>query len=556
MTILSCSALLVLVLFTLLIPGYLVYACMCSGRSGSRLETLAYSYALGVPIIASIHFLSFLTGLSLVGMNMLGWFGVVAVAGAVLIQKKIPLPGISVADLKLHLLFAFYCLGLVIILPQYNVAEIFDWTLYFPNVDLYLHERSIEAYDSALTIEYLFRRTPFYSLICSFYLSFTGSTFPLYQVISVALNSLLFWAVYLVAVDYFNKKTVILTLVMLPLIPILTFNMGVPTPRPALTFLILMSWVAYLEYRKNIAEGGWKQASLLGVFIVTSGMYHPSALFYLIWIFGDQFYLILTKKQRLPWKLLIACLVSAGILILPWMSWGVFVRGIEAVLTPTYSISEEKMSLGRYLSSRFSILATTIFMPVTQSLGQVLFKGEALQTFMNHSAHWGNFFLRANMQTIFGGMTYLGSLTMLACWFFYGKIKSSVASGILLRFLFLGAGLCLWIHILVDDKGLAFVILAPLVTVLFIYFCSRVALGPVWVQVGLVMLTGMEFLYHRYLCYQTGMINKRLLADDGRPFTFLFDLMASASHYPLYVVMVSIFALAYFKAVWWRCTQV
>ena len=67
-----------------------------------------------------------------------------------------------------------------------------DWSRYFPNISFYIHQTGDFYYTSGAPLRYLIKRTPIFSLVNSFYLSFNGNHFYNYQTVCTFINTLLF----------------------------------------------------------------------------------------------------------------------------------------------------------------------------------------------------------------------------------------------------------------------------------------------------------------------------------------------------------------------------
>jgi len=282
------------------LPGYLLYWNFFQSESEAKETILGICLALSLPVLATIHFITFAFHLP-VRISNIGLYAAIVLLCFIRIKVKgLKAPSVINPVSLLFVLYSLYCVLQLAILPNYFLAYNYDWKLYYPNVLVYLHNLNIGNFLSGLPFEYLVKRTPFFSLTNSFYLSFFESSYANYQVTCTFLNSFIFWGFYFVAKQFFNKKTQHAVLMLLPLIPIVTARVNFPIPKALAFFLILISLVFYFRLRTSTDALENKRSALL-CFItsITAFMVHPLSLLYVAWIFVDQMVLRFFRTKEI-----------------------------------------------------------------------------------------------------------------------------------------------------------------------------------------------------------------------------------------------------------------
>lgn len=502
------------------LPGYLLHSVLFrAGRKTPSEAACGVAFALSLPLIAAMQLLAFLlpwkpgiVNASLYGISVVLLYAVARI-------RKCDLSLEISRPLLAYLVFCVYSVLLLTLAPAYAAAYMYDWGLYYPNVFFYLRQAPSELFAEGIPMEYLVRRTPCFSLVNAFFLSLFGNTWPHFQLVSTVLNTTIFWAVWLAADSLCGRKTARFAILLLPFAPIVTCRVLIPTPKPLSAYLLILTLIAYRRIREN--TGGdlpWNSAALFGLLAATSYMVHPMSLLYLGWLGVDYVY-ICVKRRTPPHTAMIVCGTAAILLVVaPWFAWALHDFGLRRVLIPSYTISENPLPWTEYALSRVTILASTLFIP-GPLLGVLLRPGHQPPG-VSILTYWGHPLLRAYLETFLAGYTFSGGLLFAWAWA-RKRRRPPPGMGILLCWSALGAATCLSVHLLVDHKGLAFNIMAPLVTIFFIHLCHQAAVVRGRFAAVLVVMIMIEFAFVRWLAY-------RLTLAAPKPGPHLFDLLCAA----------------------------
>jgi hypothetical protein len=505
--------LVVLVAAASFLPGYLFYQVFLRREEDDPELVYPLGFGSSLVLIALLQLVTFLSGGPAAAINTVGYL--VLTAGLFLLARtlKRPLRLPPGPPLALFALYVAIGMLLLLLLPSYRAMYMADWRLYFPNVAFYLRLAPVHLFSEGIPTEYLVRRTPFYSLACSFFIAFTGMTYPAFQMVSLCFNALIFWAVRLIARQVYGPRAAAWTLLLLPLAPIITNRVGIPTPKPLVVFYILLTFVLYRSVRDQPGGDDAPGRFRLGLIVVASFMVHPMALFYLLWLVVDQLYGRLRHGRALNWRAAGAIVALALVLMVPWYGWALRTLGVKKVLTPTYGISETKLTIDRYIETRGTMLASSLLCSQPFFVKAVGY----LRKDMDHEIGWpgfvrifGNPLLRNYHETFLGGFTYLGAVFLLVA-LCRARWRSSPDLWQLLAWAGLGAGTCLAVHLLVDLKGLAFNIMGPLVALLFVVMGGSTFELPSAARLVGLLLIASESAFVRVLYHAVTLpVEKRL----------------------------------------------
>jgi len=529
---------------TCFLPGYLLYAAFLREECDTAETQYAIAFALSIPVVATIHFVTFVTGRNEPLTNGILYVLVVGALylGARARRADLALP--SAGPAILFALFSLYCTLLLTITPAYAAAYMYDWGLYYPNMFFYLRQVDPSVFSEGIPMEYLVRRTPFFSLVNAFFLAFSGNTYAAFQAVSTFLNSLIFWAVLVTADRFCGRKTAKLALLLLPVVPIIICRIPIPTPKPVSAYLLLLTFVTYHRLRsRKPGESAGPAPALVAILAVTSYMVHPMSLLYLAWLGLDYLWLA-TRKRVAPEPRLIAWGVAALLLlVVPWFAWALARFGIERVLVPSYTISENPLPPLTYVSSRITILAATCLVP--EPLTHAMLYSAQRAPGVTRLVYWGHPLLRTYLETFLGGFTFTGAAFLVISWL---RTRKPAREGMraLLSWAALGAATCLAVHFLVDLKGLAFNIMAPLVVLFLVFLCHQAVQMPRRFLHAMASLVLCEYVFVRFLVY-------RLTLPAPRPAPHVFDVVRAALPFPVALFVsitgVSLIMVLYVTAV-------
>jgi len=402
---------LLLTIFFSFFPGYLFYLNFFK-LENSEETIFPVSFGISLIFISCCQFVSFLFSPNLCMSNTLLYVFVISTLSLRIRIKNIQIVRSIPSVFYAFVFFNLYCCFLLYLTPSYQTAYSADWGLYYPNIFLYLDQVGVEHFQKGLRMEYLVRRTPNFSLINAFFLSFYGNTYYYYQMISTFLGSLIFWNVYLFTERFYGKKVAFFALLLLPIMPIFVRRICTPTPKAFATFYFFLALFFYGQLRLKLdGNKSYKDLFLFSLFGLGAFMAHPSMLFYLIWLLVDGFYLWQFKKKKLwkfgEWVWIFG--LQGAILVLPWFFWAINGMGLKNVLTPTYTISEVHLSFFEYLVSRVKMVLTTLLfpLPLLSTFKEVFFRIGGWCDFIERS---GNSILRFYWETFLGGFTISGFL--------------------------------------------------------------------------------------------------------------------------------------------------
>lgn len=514
----------------LLLPGYFAARLLTSQATPVDLFW-CWACGLGVAAVAMVQFIGFaLCGSAPVATACL----YLAVVGMLAVAARQAAPGPASRDLLHPLLgygaFVVFSAGIAALIPTYRTAYMGDWALYYPNAFAYLREVSLDNFREGIRMEYLVRRTPFFSLCCSFFTGFTGLSYAGFQMAATVVNSLLFWVVLSVAQACGGARSRRYALLALPLLPMLMARIAMPTPKPLATMLILGTALAYLHQRSS---SGNRQTVLTACLAATAYMAHPMALFYLalpacLWV-RDRL-----RDKQLGASIAIAAAASC-VLILPWFAWALGAFGVNRVLVPSYTISETRLPVWQYLVSRITVALTCIVpYPLIDTLRRL---GAGTLPAQVRMLSLGTAALRMVYDTIPAGLGLVAATAALRRCLRRGLPPIAADGRRLWCFALVGGGLCLAAHIIPDHKGLAFTVFTPLVilSVPLLAVCLQRAPRVLWLAFGA------EALLVRVLVLRLG-----LLQQPSAPYVTLFHELQPGSR--LLILMVSGLALAaYFR---------
>jgi hypothetical protein len=464
----------------LLLPGYLAARLLVSRDTPVELFW-CWAACLGTSVVAVVQFVSFAAFGSVPAATAAVYIALVAALGGA--ARRMPPPDAPWNQLFIPLIgygaFVLFCAGITALVPSYRTAYMGDWALYYPNAFAYLREVGLDHFREGIRMEYLVRRTPFFSLCCSFFAGFTGLRYASFQMASTVVNSLLFWGILAVGHACGGARVRRCTLFVLPLLPMIIGRISMPTPKPLAAMLIFATILAQFHGRRN---AGCRSVILTASLAATAYMTHPMALFYLvlpglIWL-RDR----LREKQAGP-SLAIGT-AAASVLILPWFAWAIGELGIQRVLVPSYTISETRLPVWQYFLTRISIVLTCI---VPYPLLHVLrrFCVDALSPQLRWHAI-GTAVLRMYYDTIPAGLGLFAAAYGLGRCARGGLPTISREGRQLWCFALAGSGLCLIAHIIPDHKGLAFTVFTPLVilSVSLLAACLQHAPRALWLAFG------------------------------------------------------------------------
>ncbi len=495
---------------TAFIPGFLFYRRFLHADGDAADIVLSASFVCSVFLISTMAFIAYLTGkptavtntfLYLLTLWALAW-------------TKTRVAGRWLAALATFLLFAVVSLQLLKLMPSYQAAYTLDWSLYYPNTTLYLGGIQPSWVTEAVQFEYLAKRTPFFTLFNAFYLTFTGRSYAAYQVISLALNAMAMLSVLGLTARFFGARAARIALAMLPFTPLMFFAVVVPTPKFLAAFCFLTALAAYARIRSQaFAPAHRRDRWLCTLAAVTAYMCHPSAAVYLLVIVVDQAIVLLRGRRRPPWRAIAGPVAAATVLVAPWFVWAVLAFGSDRVFVPTYTISQQHLTIGEYLSTRVLMLATTAFMPATL-FHALVGGGSGGQSWMET---FGNPLVRFYWETFLGGMTVSATLCGVVALARRRTLPAELKQ--MIGWTATGALGTMLVHLLVDPEGHAANVMAPLAVLWFVVLWGTLAGAPRGVRAVAVIGALVEFVVAMRLVYLVASVEppafQYLSAESG-----------------------------------------
>jgi 4-amino-4-deoxy-L-arabinose transferase-like glycosyltransferase len=472
--------------------------------------TWALCFAVSFPVLGFIHFAAFRVARPTAFFNLLflSMLLTLLYVRAWRSRRFLPVPRTPEAA-------AFGCfLGLLLVIqmltPSYGIGFTADWALYYPNIDAFLGKTPLPAVESEVARELLFKRTPLLSLCGSFFLSLTGPSYATFQVICLLQNAMVFWGIYLVGKQLFSHRAAILALGVLPLAPSAVRGLIAPEPKSAASFFLLLGACYYLQARKrpgdaNVQAGG----AAAGVCMVVALLYHPSMLFYAVWLYVDQIHLFDRRRPLLPALWWSTLAVAAGLLG-PWFGFLVDSEGWEAAVRPTKTLSSGVTGIGDFFYTRLTMIVASVVAP-SSLLDKIKrthrFWGDLFDLgFVAHTRAWGDYLVRLYEESMVAATTLSSSLLLLALgWNTRPREVGPVARRLLYLWLGLGA-LASVVSIvgMVDNQGQARNVMTPVVLVMIVYIGHILAsLRSTWV-VTFFVLAAAEMTYTRFLIFVLG----------------------------------------------------
>jgi 4-amino-4-deoxy-L-arabinose transferase-like glycosyltransferase len=249
---------------------------------------------------------------------------------------------LSITSPPLSLLTMYY-LNIVFFLALLPVYAWFpwygDWAYHYGVAKTYLGTPSPEALAATWGASSLVTRTPLFNLVGAYFMSFLGDSFWVFQTVSGFINSCFVLSFYLIIKRLLNEKAARLSFFLAFFNPLLMRHSLYPWPKSFTTYLILLSFFFYLQYRDAqralIPSDDWKPAvALSGIFAGGAYMSHQSAVFYILFIIVDS---LLLRRQKIsdrhPYsRFFVRFFICCAVVILPWHAWIMTVFGIKRVL--------------------------------------------------------------------------------------------------------------------------------------------------------------------------------------------------------------------------------
>jgi hypothetical protein len=319
-------------------PGYLISSWIFPCETNDKARHFAASVGISIAFISIIQLgCRFLLAPPLASQVVYG-LGLLAALLQNLKLKKLAVKRPSPIFLA-YLLFGFFCLLIMTLTASYEVASMWDWACYYPNIEIYQGQVSPKSASSDLAMEYLVRRTPNYSLVLSFLTQFPLSVnFADYQLASLAVNSTLIFGIFTLSDRLFGRKAAWAALLILPYAPMLLRYSYLCDPKFIAAFLALQSYAYYdrflltddLQKRRSLA---W----LFALFSVTACMTHPAMLFYLLGLLIHRIFMAIKHKEKWHAELFKKVGISVLVFVVPWYTWLLIYFG-NAVFKPTRTL--------------------------------------------------------------------------------------------------------------------------------------------------------------------------------------------------------------------------
>lgn len=440
------------------VPGY--FALQAILPRGSRWPAWGWSasFTLGLLVLAAIQGVSFAhaSPASMSADNLTSLAVVVAALFA--LGRRRGAPAAPRTWWPLICFALFVALGVVGLgfVPNYMTAHMGDWANYHPNTHVYLREVTVADYlrhpveqVEVTRHQYLFKRTPLFSLLLSFFGSVLGRGYPSSQVFATVCNGLVFWSVFELGRWGGRRAGARWCLLTLPWVPAVSHAVAIPVPKLLTAFLLLTAAGHGLRFLVGARAGDARHGALFAVFAVTAYLAHPSAALFAMWGFLG----CLLGWRRLGSRAAIPLAWGAGagvLLVLPWGAWLVQLLGVAEALTPVSTV-QAPSGLGRYALSRLTMMGT--------SLGPTTL-------LWTPGVGWGDAILRVYWETFAGALGVVGGSALAVALWTSPRPPLALRLRLLSLALVLGSGGALAVCVVVDNSGNAVNLFAPLLVFL------------------------------------------------------------------------------------------
>jgi hypothetical protein len=355
----------------------------------------------------------------------------------------------------------------------------------------------------------LFKRTPLFSLVNSFYAGFAGPTFHHYQVVSLVLNAFVFWSTCAVSRIFVPAGRAPLALLLLPVCPLLFFNVCIPTPKMFAAALFLISVVLLNEREDDL--------DLSALLAGTAIMAHPSMLFYFAGVAAERLWRSWQNKT-FQGKAVARFTLIAAMPLLPWVLHAMYILGMNEAFHPPSGIEGVSSFAGpAYFWSRLTMILATVIGP---------------EAFLRWHEGLGDAFLRFHWETWLGGYTPFGFLALGFAAFKnpgpWKRMKSILVATLI------GAVLCVFMNGVVDDQGQAANLMGPLSILLFCLLCAS---AQEWTDQSKLLLGSVMALEQAVVVFVLYVLTVKA------PKIYLYLYEVDERTYPLRAIPVTLFML-------------
>lgn len=154
-------------------------------------------------------------------------------------------------------------------------------------------------------------RTPLFNIVGAFFFSLTYEKFWILQVVSCLFNSILILPSYLIADKVFDRKTALITALLISMNPYLTENALYTWPKNLAAYFCLLLIYFGVFRREMICAG------------LFAGLGYLSHQYSLLYIIATIAYLVMRGRTQtgIPFKKLMNMLLFLGLTVFPWFAW-------------------------------------------------------------------------------------------------------------------------------------------------------------------------------------------------------------------------------------------
>ena len=356
------SILLILVICTF-IPFFLILRKIITHNYLDNTELLVLTPVISLAAFGYLAFTNYILNTNQT-LNNISFLILICFLAIITKSKK------SVKWVDLKFLFAPFCLLILLFLGLQSLIKLYtgafsygDWYMHYEISQFYLLHKPLST-SFIGQVYFVPSRTPFFNLICAFFLSIFKNNFYTFQVISYFLNSLFILPLILIYKKYINSRYGLRFLVIFCLInPYIYYRITLTTPKFLTAFFFLCGLYFYLKIR-NTKKENIKHLDIFfsGLFLGITVLCHSSFVFYVIGLYIDFLILKLKKKTFLTWLDDLYIFFIFSLTLIPWLIWLFMNFKLSVILgsSPTALLTANK-SLMDWVIQHFANSIFTLF---------------------------------------------------------------------------------------------------------------------------------------------------------------------------------------------------